>query len=154
MAARGDDGSQRRQQQRQQPDTGGGRPRRGSAEGGHRQGEYIVDTQGNFILDVHGNKIAYDAPSSSYAGSDAEADYQTPATTNPPRSGGPESPTTSGGEPRGAGAYSDPQDYSGQGYGAPGWETVPRHHHPTRLSDVIEEEDERSRTSASQMSRG
>ncbi|XP_044721461.1 uncharacterized protein HRG_04376 [Hirsutella rhossiliensis] len=88
-------------------------------------------------------------------GSDAEADdYETPATTNPPPSGGPESPSTSAGESRWTGAYSDPQDYSGQGYGAPGWETVPRHHHPTRLSDVIEEEDERSRTSASQMSRG
>jgi hypothetical protein len=29
---------------------------------------------------------------------------------------------------------------------------MPRHHHPTRLSDVLEE-DERSRTSASQVSR-
>ena len=46
-------------------------------------------------------------------------------------------------------------DYSGAGYGL-GWETMPRHHHPTRLSDVLEE-DERSRTSpsrASQTSRG
>ncbi|CAK7267518.1 hypothetical protein SEPCBS119000_002590 [Sporothrix epigloea] len=46
-----------------------------------------------------------------------------------------------------------PADYSGQGFGEPGWEAVPRHHHPTRLSDVIEEDDERSRTSASQVSR-
>ncbi|KAH6686940.1 hypothetical protein F5X68DRAFT_13597 [Plectosphaerella plurivora] len=45
--------------------------------------------------------------------------------------------------------YTQPQDYSGDGFGAPAWETnVPRHHHPTRLSDVIEEDDERSRTSA------
>ncbi|KAL1884217.1 hypothetical protein VTK73DRAFT_5353 [Phialemonium thermophilum] len=44
-------------------------------------------------------------------------------------------------------------EYAGEGYAAPGWETMPRHHHPTRLSDVIEEEDERSRTSASQVSR-
>lgn len=46
-----------------------------------------------------------------------------------------------------------PVDYSGSGYG---WESVPRHHHPTRLSDVLEE-DERSRTSpsrASERSRG
>ena len=46
-------------------------------------------------------------------------------------------------------------DYTGSGFG-PGWETMPRHHHPTRLSDVLEE-DERSRTSpsrASQNSRG
>ncbi|EEP83015.1 predicted protein [Uncinocarpus reesii 1704] len=49
-----------------------------------------------------------------------------------------------------------PVDYSGSGWG-PTWESVtPRHRHPTRLSDVIEE-DERSRTSpsrASQASRG
>ncbi|RDA91194.1 hypothetical protein CP533_4831, partial [Ophiocordyceps camponoti-saundersi (nom. inval.)] len=62
--------------------------------------------------------------------------------------------STSAGEAPWTGEFSDPQDYTGQGYGAPGWETVPRHHHPTRLSDVIEEEDERSRTSASLMSRG
>lgn len=50
-----------------------------------------------------------------------------------------------------------PVDYSGSAYGSSsGWEAVPRHHHPTRLSDVLEE-DERSRTSpsrASQTSRG
>ncbi|KAI0010424.1 hypothetical protein F4779DRAFT_627143 [Xylariaceae sp. FL0662B] len=47
--------------------------------------------------------------------------------------------------------YPSVPDYSGSGYSAPGWEEMgPRHHHPTRLSDVIEEEDERSRTSASQ----
>ena len=48
-----------------------------------------------------------------------------------------------------------PADYTGSGFGA-GWETMPRHHHPSRLSDVLEE-DERSRTSpsrASQNSRG
>ena len=48
-----------------------------------------------------------------------------------------------------------PVDYTGSGFG-PGWEAMTRHHHPTRLSDVLEE-DERSRTSpsrASQTSRG
>ncbi|KAK4168653.1 hypothetical protein QBC43DRAFT_341336 [Cladorrhinum sp. PSN259] len=48
--------------------------------------------------------------------------------------------------------YVGTPEYSGQGYAAPGWENVPRHQHPTRLSDVLEE-DERSRTSASQVSR-
>ena len=43
-------------------------------------------------------------------------------------------------------------DYSGSGYGS-GWEAVPRHHHPTRLSDVLEE-DERSRASPSRASEG
>jgi len=50
-----------------------------------------------------------------------------------------------------AGAYGGSSGYAGMG-----WEAVPRHHHPTRLSDVLEE-DERSRTSpsrASQTSRG
>lgn len=55
-----------------------------------------------------------------------------------------------------AGTTSRQPDYSGQGYGA-GWEAMARqHHHPTRLSDVLEE-DERSRTSpsrASERSRG
>lgn len=57
----------------------------------------------------------------------------------------------------GPGGQTAPVDYSGSGYGSGlGWEGVPRHHHPTRLSDVLEE-DERSRTSpsrASQTSRG
>ncbi|KAI0172832.1 hypothetical protein GGR52DRAFT_580496 [Hypoxylon sp. FL1284] len=41
-------------------------------------------------------------------------------------------------------------DYSGSGYSAPWDDLGPRHHHPTRLSDVLEEDEERSRTSASQ----
>ncbi|KAI1155395.1 hypothetical protein F4825DRAFT_459755 [Nemania diffusa] len=49
--------------------------------------------------------------------------------------------------------YSSAPDYSGSGYSTTGWEELPRHHHPTRLSDVLEEEEERSRTSASQLSR-
>ncbi|PGH00908.1 hypothetical protein AJ79_08063 [Helicocarpus griseus UAMH5409] len=55
--------------------------------------------------------------------------------------------------------YSQGMDYSGPSWGGQGppWDSVtPRHRHPTRLSDVLEE-DERSRTSpsrASQASRG
>lgn len=55
-------------------------------------------------------------------------------------------------QPTGAGAH-PPQlaaDYSGSGYSAPWDDLGPRHHHPTRLSDVLEEDEERSRTSASQ----
>ncbi|KAL9102505.1 MAG: hypothetical protein Q9163_002370 [Psora crenata] len=51
-----------------------------------------------------------------------------------------------------AGANSQAPNYEGGGYGV-GWEAVPRHHHPTRLSDVLEE-DERSRTSPSRASQG
>lgn len=55
-----------------------------------------------------------------------------------------------------AGAYGGGGGGPGYGGSGLGWEAVPRHHHPTRLSDVLEE-DERSRTSpsrASQTSRG
>lgn len=49
-------------------------------------------------------------------------------------------PTTSGSA---ATAGTGRPDYSGQDYGP--WEAVQtRHHHPTRLSDVLEEEEERS----------
>lgn len=125
----------------------------GGSEGGYSEGEYVIDANGNFLLDAQGNKIPFAAAPSTYTGSDVEAeDYETPTTTNPPSgnpSGKQDPPSTSGGSGQWTGAYSEPQDYTGAGYGAPGWETVPRHHHPTRLSDVIEEDDERSRTSAS-----
>ncbi|EGC43878.1 conserved hypothetical protein [Histoplasma capsulatum var. duboisii H88] len=69
-------------------------------------------------------------------------------------------PGSSPEEIHGAG-YDPSVDYSGSGWGGGGsgstWDSVtPRHRHPTRLSDVLEE-DERSRTSpsrASQASRG
>ncbi|CAM1501752.1 Fc.00g037360.m01.CDS01 [Cosmosporella sp. VM-42] len=132
------------------PQQGAGGYTGGGSEGGYSEGEYVIDANGNFILDAQGRKIPFAAAPSTYTGSDVDAeDYETPATTNPP-SGGKEPPSSSAGSSaQWTGTYSEPQDYSGSGYGAPGWETVPRHHHPTRLSDVIEEEDERSRTSAS-----
>lgn len=74
-----------------------------------------------------------------------------PATTGRPSSSGRPDTTGTGREGQTA------PDYSGSDYGSGlGWEAIPRHHHPTRLSDVLEE-DERSRTSpsrASQTSRG
>ncbi|KAL8981900.1 MAG: hypothetical protein Q9177_005435 [Variospora cf. flavescens] len=52
-----------------------------------------------------------------------------------------------------SGAPSQVADYSGSGYGtASGWEAVPRHHHPTRLSDVLEEDERTNRTSPSRAS--
>ncbi|KAK0717180.1 hypothetical protein B0T26DRAFT_286201 [Lasiosphaeria miniovina] len=93
-----------------------------------------------------GHEAASYGPGGSEAGySEEDYEAQTPAsqapTSYPPSSS------------QWAGAYTGAPEYSGQGYAAPGWETMPRHHHPTRLSDVIEEDDERSRTSASQVSR-
>ena len=45
-----------------------------------------------------------------------------------------------------------PVDYEGGGYGDR-WDVTPRHQHPTRLSDVPEEDDERSTTRGSQSGR-
>ncbi len=62
-----------------------------------------------------------------------EGDYE-PRTTEPATSG----------DGQWAAAYANPQDYTGAGFGS-GWEALPqRHHHPTRLSDVIEEEESRT----------
>ena len=80
-----------------------------------------------------------------------------PTSTAGPRGQSGRSPTQVYGGPVGQEGSTGPVDYSGSAYGSGlGWESVPRHHHPTRLSDVLEE-DERSRTSpsrASQTSRG
>lgn len=116
------------------------------SEGGYSEGEFVIDGNGNYVRDAQGNKIPYRSPDThahGRHGSDASMPEdldQLPASTSYP-------PSSS------QWAQSSQQDYAGQGYAAPGWETVPRHHHPTRLSDVIEEDDERSRTSASQVSR-
>jgi hypothetical protein len=85
----------------------------------------------------------------------SEEEYETPGTAGPQSAGeaGPSTSAPSAQFTQWTGTYSNPQDYSGAGYAPAGWEPAPRHHHPTRLSDVIEEEDERSRTSASQVSR-
>ncbi|KAF9879622.1 hypothetical protein CkaCkLH20_03165 [Colletotrichum karsti] len=116
------------------------------SEGGYSEGEYVIDAQGQFIRDSQGNKIPYAVPPSPVSDEGLE-EYETPA-TNPPSAGYSQPPTTSAG-----GQQQLAEDYSGSGYAAPGWETVPRHHHPTRLSDVMEEEDERSRASNSQVGR-
>lgn len=142
----GPSGTYHRSQESGHPRPG----RAGGSEGGFSGGAHIIDAAGSFVLDSRGQRIpVVAAPPSGPSVSDLDADdYDTPATTNPP-SGGHEPPSaTSADDSKWTGAYSEPQDYSGQGYGTPGWETMPRHHHPTRLSDVIEEEDERSRTSA------
>ncbi|KAK8099327.1 uncharacterized protein PG998_012568 [Apiospora kogelbergensis] len=76
-------------------------------------------------------------------GTFSEEEFETPAT----QPGVPYPPSSGQQQP----AYASEPDYTGAS-----WEQTPRHHHPTRLSDVIEEDDERSRTSAShsQVSRG
>jgi hypothetical protein len=128
--------------------------------------EYEIDAEGRFVLDSRGNKVRYQNP---IPDDDTDDEYDVTAArereqayareygrsqgsgieygSNAPAVGRLAVPTS---HPATSGAG---VDYSGQGYGSgPGWEAVPRHHHPTRLSDVLEE-DERSRTSASQVSR-
>lgn len=125
---------------------------RGGSEGGYSEGEYAVDEHGNFIRDSRGYKIPFRgvaSPSDDTSDEGAEEQDSLPAARP-----GPSYPPSSSHQYGGNHAPGSGPDYSGEGYAAPGWETVPRHHHPTRLSDVIEEDDERSRTSASQVSRG
>ncbi|KAI5921175.1 hypothetical protein F4810DRAFT_712800 [Camillea tinctor] len=96
------------------------------------------------------NPASYQTPTAvhhreSYGseGTYSEEEFETPGTQP-----GVYQPTGAGGQQP---QYPSEPDYSGSGYSAPGWEEMqPRHHHPTRLSDVLEEEEERSRTSASQ----
>lgn len=112
------------------------------SEAGYSEGEYMVDARGNFLRDEHGNKIPFHSPTASPSRgrrSDAGAEDDEAPASQAPTNYPPSSSHWAG-------------EYSGQGYAAPGWDTMPRHHHPTRLSDVMEE-DERSRTSVSQVSR-
>lgn len=123
--------------------------------------EYEIDSQGQFIRDARGNKVRYQAPASDDDDDEYDvAEQREREIANLARYGQVTSAsaavTTAGrtAGPTSAPSIEPPVDYSGAAYGGPPaeWAAVPRHHHPTRLSDVLEE-DERSRTSASQVSR-
>ncbi|KAI9754327.1 MAG: hypothetical protein M1815_005691 [Lichina confinis] len=109
-----------------------------SEEGTVSEDDYELDEDGHYRYDAQGNPIIYRR---GQAGQGGTADGNERAYGGNAASGveyGPAGSWTSGGG----------VDYSGAGYGS-GWETVSRHHHPTRLSEIQEEEDERSRTSMS-----
>ncbi|TAQ88567.1 hypothetical protein B7494_g3120 [Chlorociboria aeruginascens] len=112
---------------------------RPASEGAFSEEEYQIDAQGQFVRDARGNKVLYQAPSDDDTDEFDVSDDRERELAYRDRYGHPDRPTPT----------SVPQEYTGEGYGGE-WET--RHHHPTRLSDVLEE-DEHSRTSASQMSR-
>lgn len=137
------------------------------SEGTYSDTEYDIDPSGQIRRDSRGNKIRYSDPASDDDTDelDVSADREREIAHlqqygHAPVSGveyvpGASSAAVSAATGRPAAVYeggSGPVDYSGQGYGSDPWGSFPRHHHPTRLSDVLEE-DERSRTSASQVSR-
>jgi hypothetical protein len=123
------------------PGTGQGYNPTGS-EGGYSEGEYLIDARGNFVLDDHGNKIPFPGTPSTGPIPDRVADDYDPQTSGPVYTMGSSS------DPQLSSAYAPATDYTGSGYGGT-WGS--QHHHPSRLSDVPEEEE--SRTSASQVSR-
>ncbi len=121
-------------------------PQGHSFEGGVGQGS--DETYEGEFVSIHLRPWMRDDILTALGGAEEENQYGTPTSLSAPGSTYPPSASQQ--------YYSAPPQpgYGGQAYAAPGWETIPRHQHPTRLSDVIEEEDERSRTSASQVSRG
>lgn len=128
------------------------------SEGTYSEGQYNTATVTNgttttITTFAHDNNAhdnaAYDFPKRYTLYSDPSSDdsdfgveeFETPATQ----------PAVY--QPTGSATQQPPEqtpDYSGSGYTAPWDDLGPRHHHPTRLSDVLEEDEERSRTSASQ----
>jgi hypothetical protein len=127
------------------------------------EGEYEIDEEGRFVRDERGNKIPYQNVISDDDTDEFEADARKQEVAHlqgygrAPMSGveyGRGSTATAGGlappTSHSSSTSSGGPDYSGQGYDF--YAAAGRHHHPTRLSDVVEE-DERSRTSASQVSR-
>jgi hypothetical protein len=123
--------------------------------------DYATDAQGRYVVDAEGHRVPYSSIRSPVSDEyDVQEDrrrelehlqrYGTSASS----SGGYATSSSAGPAPAGGFATAGQADYSGDGYGDE-WVGM-RHHHPTRLSDVPEE-DERSRTSpsrASQASRG
>ncbi|KAH6671744.1 hypothetical protein B0J14DRAFT_594304 [Halenospora varia] len=129
---------------------------RDPSEGALSEGEYEIDEYGNFVTDDRGNKIPYqpsDDGTDEYDVASERAREQANLQRYGTTAGYSQASTATAAAPSSQ-PTTEPGnvDYSGAGYGAGEWGAVPRHHHPTRLSDVLEE-DERSRTSASQVSR-
>lgn len=125
--------------------------------------EYAIDDHGNYILDASGHRVPFRAlrqqDSDEY---DVQEDRRREiehlqrygsAAADP---SGYATASSAGSSHQGGYQTTSTPDYSGSGYGSEWVAMRSHHHHPTRLSDVMEE-DERSRTSpsrASQASRG
>jgi hypothetical protein len=123
--------------------------------------DYATDERGHYVLDESGHRIPFRSIRSPVSDEyDVQEDRRRELEhlqrygTGASASGGYATTSSAGPSHGGGFATAGQADYSGDGYGDE-WVGM-RHHHPTRLSDVPEE-DERSRTSpsrASQASRG
>ncbi|PQE19005.1 reticulocyte-binding 2 a protein [Rutstroemia sp. NJR-2017a WRK4] len=146
------------------PSTQAGQAEGPEYSGGMSEEEYEIDSQGQYVRDAAGNRVPYtpvdsDNETEEYEISPRryrETGRRGAQPTQTPMSGVEygQGPTMTAPPTQSTSPSPAPVDYSGTGYGGgavPGWEAFPRHHHPTRLSDVLEE-DERSRTSASLVS--
>jgi hypothetical protein len=146
------------------PSTQAGQAEGPEYGGGMSEEEYEIDSQGQYVRDAAGNRVPYtpvdsDNETEEYEISPRryrETGRRGAQPTQTPMSGVEygQGPTMTAPPTQSTSPSPAPVDYSGTGYGGgavPGWEAFPRHHHPTRLSDVLEE-DERSRTSASLVS--
>jgi hypothetical protein len=123
--------------------------------------EYVIDERGEYLLDDAGHRVPY--RSLRQQDSDEfdvqeerrrELEHLQRYGTAPQGTSSYTTTTSAGPSYQQGQVAQNAPDYSGAGYGNE-WAGM-RHHHPTRLSDVLEE-DERSRTSpsrASQASRG
>ncbi|KAF2132148.1 hypothetical protein P153DRAFT_394316 [Dothidotthia symphoricarpi CBS 119687] len=116
--------------------------------------EYAIDERGNYVLDDAGHRMTFRSLRSPVSDEyDVQEDrrrelehlqhYGAGAPQAHPQNQAPQQQNHAQGQ------NPNPPDYSGDGYGDE-WVGM-RHHHPTRLSDVPEE-DERSRTSPSRAS--
>lgn len=118
------------------------------------QEEYEMNSNGELQRDDEGRPIPYRGD----LGSDDTDEYDVQDQLERERMYGQRYGSGISGVEYGSGSTAttgapQPADYSGSGYGAaPGWEAVPRHHHPTRLSDVLEEDERTNRTSPSRAS--
>jgi hypothetical protein len=125
------------------------------------ESEYLIGNDGRYVLDPEGKRIPYPKSGALPFDEDDDDDYNVSHELERERQHLQDygrAPVSVSGVEYGGGRLAPPTghpatsaDYSGQGY-APEWEIATQHHHPTRLSDVIEE-DERSRTSTNQGSR-
>lgn len=115
--------------------------------------EYDLDENSEIQRDAHGRPI----PGRRGPGSEDSDEYDVQEQLDRERMYGRSYGSGIAGVEYGSGPPAAPgrqessaPDYSGTSFGA-GWEALPRHHHPTRLSDVLEE-DERSRATPSRAS--